>query len=364
MTRHGFRYANEVVGALVLLALGIFIVAVLQAGVLRQWFNPPLTLRVLLPKDGVSGLAAGAEVEILGTRAGEVRRIVIDPNQQMHAEVMLDEAMRAFVRRDSQAFIRKRFGVAGAAFLEVTRGTAEMLNWNFAVISAVSERAPTETMGALLDEVRTRVFPIVEETHRAISTVAAIVEKFNDPKGDLQLMIGDVRQLTQRIERGEGAVGRLLNDQTLIRELEVTVAEANRRLQQSEAILAELNATLAAATGATREAGKAAGEATQAVQNVNQASRTLPQLMQRVERTLAALQQTSGDLAKTTPLLPTIAKNVEQSTAGLPQLLTQTQQTTLELERLLNQLRTHWLLGGDKAPPPEAPRQPAVRVRP
>ncbi|MBM3524540.1 MAG: MCE family protein, partial [Alphaproteobacteria bacterium] len=58
--RTGFRYVNEVVGALVLLALLMLIGSILQAGVLREWFNPPLSLRVLLPPDGVAGLSAGA----------------------------------------------------------------------------------------------------------------------------------------------------------------------------------------------------------------------------------------------------------------------------------------------------------------
>ena len=68
-------YANEAVGALVLIALGLFFAAVLQGGVLRQWFNPTASLRVVLPEQGLSGLAAGAPIEIIGTKAGEVRRI-------------------------------------------------------------------------------------------------------------------------------------------------------------------------------------------------------------------------------------------------------------------------------------------------
>src|SRR5687768_5517723 len=96
-----FRYASEATG-----------LVVLQAGVLHNWFRPSVVLRVILPAEGVGGLARGAAVDILGTRAGEVTRIVIDPTQQMHAEVRLEENMQVYVRRDSRAVIRKRFGVA------------------------------------------------------------------------------------------------------------------------------------------------------------------------------------------------------------------------------------------------------------
>lgn len=343
MTRRGFRYVNESVGALVLLALLLLFGAILQAGVLRQWFNPPLSLRVLLPSDGVSGLSAGSEVEVLGTRAGQVRRIVIDPNQQMHAEVELDPNMRSFVRKDSEGVIRKRFGVAGAAFLDISRGSGEPLDWGFAVIQATSERAPQESIGQIIEELRTRILPIIEDTARAIKAAAAIVEGFKDPEGDVQSMVRDVRALTERIEKGEGAIGRLLKDDTLVRELEATVQEANQRLRQARGVLSELERTAAEATAITRS------------------------VRQRADTTMKSVESITSDLAKTTPRLPAISKNLEDSTANLPQVLVQTQQTALEMERLLHQLRSHWLLGGIAGGANGGARdgrQPAREVRP
>ena len=342
MTRPGFRYVNEAVGALVVLAMVLFMAAVLQAGVLRAWFDPPLPLRVLLPPDGLSGLAAGSEVELLGTRVGQVKRIVVEPDQRMHAEVALDRSMASFVRKDSEATIRRRFGVAGAAFLDVSRGDKEPLDWAYAVIPATTERAPTEGIGQMIDEVRTRVLPIVADIQRATASVAAIAEKVNDPSGEVQAMVRDVRALTRRIEAGEGAVGRLLNDDTLVREVEASVQEANRRLREARAIVAELEAAAREATAMTRG------------------------LRQRAERTLQNVASITADLARATPQIPAIARNVEASTGNVPQVLLQAQQTALELERLLAQLRGHWLLGGDggEAGQPAARRQPAAEVRP
>ena len=76
----------------------------------------------MLPEDGVSGLAQGAEVQIMGTRAGEIRRIVIDPSQRMHAEARIDTQMQPFIRRDSQVVIRRQFGIAGSAYVDISRG--------------------------------------------------------------------------------------------------------------------------------------------------------------------------------------------------------------------------------------------------
>src|SRR3954449_3694301 len=79
------RYTDEWVGLLVIVAVLIFLGAVLEAGVLRDWFRPVSHLRIVLPQAGVGGLAVGADVEVLGIHAGTVRRIVLNPDQQMYA---------------------------------------------------------------------------------------------------------------------------------------------------------------------------------------------------------------------------------------------------------------------------------------
>ena len=71
MTRTGFRYVNEMAGALVLLAIVVLFAAILQAGVLRQWFNPPLRLMVMLPpmpcfQWSLCGSSQGSRCGVLG----------------------------------------------------------------------------------------------------------------------------------------------------------------------------------------------------------------------------------------------------------------------------------------------------------
>jgi phospholipid/cholesterol/gamma-HCH transport system substrate-binding protein len=294
-----FRYASEATGLVVLLALVLFAAAVIQAGVLHDLFRPSVTLRVILPEEGVGGLARGAAVDILGTRAGEVTRIVIDPGQQMHAEVRLEEDMQVYVRHDSQAVIRRRFGVAGDSYLDISRGAGEPLDWSYAVITATLDRPPTENLGALVDEMRQKVLPIIDETHRSVQLLASIMG---------------------RLERGEGAAGRLLTDDRLVRDLEATVANANDSIQ------------------------------------------AIPGLLARVEKSLAEVQRISRDLARTTPHLPAIARNVEETSKNLPMLLLQSRATAAELQQLMVQLRSHWLFGRDAES--TATRLPATAVRP
>ena len=104
----GLRHSDQWVGLLVVGALALFIGVVLEVGVLRDWFRPTATLRILLPATGVGGLSTGADVEVLGIRAGVVRRLVIQAEGQMYAEAEIDQQAQAFIRRDSSAVIRRR----------------------------------------------------------------------------------------------------------------------------------------------------------------------------------------------------------------------------------------------------------------
>ena len=96
------RYASEIVGTFVLVALIIFILALFVGGRVDQWLNPGLDIRVVMPPQGLFGLSRGAKVQILGSDAGEVRDIVIQPDESIYVNAHVVADMSDFVRRDSQ----------------------------------------------------------------------------------------------------------------------------------------------------------------------------------------------------------------------------------------------------------------------
>ena len=175
-----------------------------------------------------------------GTRAGEVTAIVIDPDQQMHADVYIRGVMKDFVRRDSTATIRKRFGVAGDAYLEISRGIREALDWEYAVLTASADRAPTETLQQVLAELRDKALPIIDDTANIVTGLAALADRLQDPEGDLQQFLANLNAVSGKLERGEGAVGRLLAEATLVTELETLLQTTNTSMAKIGPILDEL----------------------------------------------------------------------------------------------------------------------------
>jgi phospholipid/cholesterol/gamma-HCH transport system substrate-binding protein len=313
------RNSDEWVGLLVLLSIGLFLAAVLHAGLLSDWFRRTATLRIMLPETGSQGLSSGADIQVLGTRVGTVRRVVVDPNQRMYAEAELEEQATAFIHRDSKAVVKKQFGVAGAAFLDISRGTGSPLDWNFAVIDAVTERDPTENIGAMIDQVKQKIFPILDDVGRAVHALA-------------DTAVG--------ISQGHGDIGRLLKDEDLSNELSQIAANLKAGTEQLNTSLADVKDLTSTATG----------------------PQGVPALLHRADGALESLQKAARDLANATPRLPAITRDVSATTANLPALLTQSQQSAAELEKVLDQLRHTWPLSGSVTPEPR--RLSPTEVRP
>ncbi len=248
----------------------------------------------------------------------------------MYAEAEIDDQARAFIRRDSQAVICRRFGIAGAAFVDISRGTGAELDWASPQIEAVTERDPTESVGALIDQLHDKVFPILDDVGRSAKSLANVAE---------------------RVDKGQGNVGRLVNDETMMRDLEAMAAQARATVSDLGRLEAELDHTLHVAATLS--------------DTLNAREGGVPDLLHRADDVLASLQQTMHDLALAAAQSPQIARNVAAGTQDLPTLLIQVQQTAHEVEQLAIQVRSIWLLGGGGAPQPPVPvRLPAQEVRP
>ncbi len=340
------KYASEIVGTLVMVSLIAFVLALFVGGRIDQWLNPGLQVRIIMPSEGLYGLSEGASVEILGSKAGQVRRIVIQPDGSIYADVRINDSMADFVRRDSDVLIRKRFGIAGDSFVDISRGRGQPRDEEYAVLEGRIDRAATETAGELLAELRDKALPIINNAASTINSLAALTDGLQDPQGNLQQTLANLNAVTGRLARGEGAVGRLLVEDALIRELETLVAGLNHTLGGMGPVLDELQVTV-----------RNIAVMSEAISAQSQA---IPEVSERMGSVLDSVDAILADLRRTTPQLPRITRNMADTTENLPVLLLQTQQTVSELELLIRQLRASWIVGGGAGEPP----RPAARISP
>jgi len=311
-TRFEFRYVNEITGTFVLVILALLIAAVAWTGHSQRWFKSNVSLRIILPADGAAGIRQGSEVYFLGTLVGTVSDVVVDEQGRMEARANIRRDFFRFVRADSSAVVKKKFGVAGDSFFEITRGKGRsLLEKDASIVCNEQFQSALETA---VEEIRHEAMLVLKKVNGGLETWTTLGTNLITTRERLDQLVGRVDNIATDVQAGKGTVGKLLTDPTAADELEKLLANANRSVD-------ELHVTL---------------------QN---------------------LQTASDNLQQASTNLPAISAAIGLEAKDLPGLVSQTQSSMRELERLIEAMQRHWLLRkyvNKTNPPPRYPPAPAV----
>jgi phospholipid/cholesterol/gamma-HCH transport system substrate-binding protein len=294
-----FRHVNEITGIFVILIAMVLIAAIVWTARSQGWFRSTVALRIVLPEAGAAGIGPGSEVYFLGTLVGTVFDVIVDANGGMEARTTIRSDFFRFVRVDSSAVVKKKFGVAGDAYFEIMRGIGQPLPKKDAFI--VCGDLPG-TMETAIDDIRNAVLPVLEKLSKGFDTWTTLGEKLSaaadawtrlgsdlsEPRKHLDQLIGRVDGLVAGIQQGKGTAGKLLADPVFADDLKTLLAKGNMSLDQLQGILNDV-------------------------------------------------QPAGADLSAVSDALAMEAKD-------LPGLVLQTQQTLHELEKLIEGIERHWLI--------------------
>ena len=297
--RFKFRHVNEITGTFVILVVAALIAAVMWTGYRQRWFRGTVTLRIVLPEAGAAGIRQGSEVHFLGTLVGTVSDVIVDEAGRMEARASIRSDFFRFLRIDSSAVVKKKFGVAGDAYFDITRGEGRPLPKKDA--SIICKELPG-TMESAIEEVRSAVLPVLEKLSAGLDTWTTLGEKLSagadawtklgtnldESRQHLDQLIGRLDGLVAGVEQGKGTAGKLLTDPAIADELKTILDKGNVSMDQLQGILKDV---------------ELAGD----------------------------------DLAVVSEALAIEAKD-------LPGLVLQAQQTLHELERLIEGVQKHWLI--------------------
>lgn len=231
-----FRYVNEITGGFVLLTLVLVIVGIILAGNAQRWFEPVHRLTLTFPPEGSFDLQKGAEVRILGAPVGSVESIDVDEEGGMTGEITIRGNFIRFVRADSRAIAKKKFGVAGDAFVEITKGSGPLLPEG----SSLACEKDTELVAMIEDvvrQIREATVPAIQQVQKAVEEYTKVAQELHRPDGNLQQLLSHLNAIAEGLEKGEGTAGKLLRDPTLANELSEITAKVNQSLEQVRLIL-------------------------------------------------------------------------------------------------------------------------------
>ncbi|GAB4170096.1 MAG: hypothetical protein Tsb0017_24750 [Geothermobacteraceae bacterium] len=328
------RYVNELTGAFVLLGvllalLGLFFVAGAQ-----HWFADRKLLWVQLPPDGAHGLLAEAQVEMLGTRAGRVRQIVIDEKGGMRAKTEIDPDFFRLIRQDSEVIIRQSVSLVGGVFVEIKPGKGAPLKGEEPVLAATAEKDLKTVAKEILASVERATLPTLQE-------YTALAAELRDPEGPVQQLVMHASSIAAKLDKGQGSLGQLLNDRQLALQLQRTLDRLEDSLEQVQQVLATAQDSAATLGRVVDETGN------------------------RLERLPAVLEKTDAvlaDIKKTTEQLPAISRHLDADLVALPELLRQSRATLYQIERLTRGVQRHWLIRDYMEPAPAGLTIPVEQV--
>jgi phospholipid/cholesterol/gamma-HCH transport system substrate-binding protein len=284
--RFKFRRVNEITGTFVLVIVAVLIAAVMWTGHSQRWFKNRVPLRIDLPEAGAAGIRQGSEVYFLGTLVGAVSDVSVDATGRMEARANIRQDFFQFVRADSSAVIKRKFGVAGDSFFEISRGEGRPLPEKNA--SIVCKEQFQSALEAAVEEVRGEAMLVLKKVNGGLDAWTTLGTNLMTTQERLDQLVGRVDAITMNVQAGNGTVGKLLNDPGAADELKELLVKANR---SADTLQVTLN-------------------------NLQQASTNLP-----------AISDAMGREAK-----------------DLPGLVLQTQTSMRELERLVEALQRHWLV--------------------
>lgn len=174
------------------IGMGLFILGIYFIGEGQQLFTR--TFRINAVFRDVAGLQPGNNVRLSGVNVGTVDNIRIESDSSIRVELLIEEKVRMFIKKDAMATIGSE-GLMGNKLLMITPGTGGR-----------PRIQDNDTVGTLLpisvDEVFISLKTVIDNTANITANMAKV---------------------TERIQSGKGAVGKLLMDSSSAMDFDTTL---------------------------------------------------------------------------------------------------------------------------------------------
>lgn len=198
-----------------LLALGFFTIVLSQ----ENWFKKNFQLEVVF--NDVSGLVRGDKVFVHGVDVGRVKAMQITPDG-VKTVISLSQELQL---KDNYKIRVLPSSVLGGKYVDIDEGGLD--NPRLASGSVLRGKGPVD---------------FIAELTEATQSIRGSLEK-GGILANLEGTMSNFREISDRLQRGEGTIGRLLTQDDLyneMRKITANISEVSERLNQGEGTLGKL----------------------------------------------------------------------------------------------------------------------------
>jgi ABC-type transporter Mla subunit MlaD len=203
------RYANQLVGAFVLLVALVVAVVVVLVARRQEWGASTFRLHAFIRDEELDGLRRGTEIVLLGQKAGEISSIdyfydPTSPDKDLEITMVLRRVpFQEQIFEGSTAHIRHHLAGAGDAFLEIKRGPR---GGSILSDGDILPIIPELTSNDRLDEIEQKMERITLAFEKVRDTMVPAFENMNKlavegqaSNATLQEVLNDFDQVSPRL---------------------------------------------------------------------------------------------------------------------------------------------------------------------
>jgi phospholipid/cholesterol/gamma-HCH transport system substrate-binding protein len=301
------------VGIFVALGIVILLVGIFTLGGQHKSFVRAIDVNAIF--DDVAGLQTGNNIFFSGVKIGTVKKVQFHGNSQVRVQLHIEKKAQEFIRQDAKAKIGTD-GLIGNKIIVIYGGT-----------TAAEPIQGGETL-------------IVE---KALSTedMLATLQKNSE---NLISITTDFKVVSKRLAEGQGTVGALLQDETLYKNLEATMANLQIAARNSQ----KLTGGIAEFTDKLETPGTLANglvNDTTIMSNLKHAVAQLNQAAEGASAFTTNLQKSSNQLNSTDNALGMLL-NDQQVGEEFKSVIQNLNTSTRKLDENLEALQHNFLLRG------------------
>ncbi|MBC7439855.1 MAG: MCE family protein [Flavobacterium sp.] len=184
-------------GIFILVGIGLFILGIFIIGKQKNLFNPVFKLTANFRN--VSGLQVGNTIRFSGISIGTVDNVAIINDSTVKVEMLIKKDVQKFIKTDTKASVGSE-GIIGDKIVVLSQGNVSNKIVKEGQMIASSE--PIET-DAIMKSVK------ITADNAAVATA-------------------EIATLLQKINKGEGTLGRLIQDKTMAENIDKTIVNLKK----------------------------------------------------------------------------------------------------------------------------------------
>ena len=307
-----------IVGLFIFLGLIFLLAGILTIGNLHSTFSRKVAVTAVF--DDVNGLQAGNNVWFSGVKIGTVKKLSFYGDSRVLVEMRLEEKSQQYIRKDAKAKISTD-GLIGNKIIVIYGGTQASPQVEDGDALGIENQTSTEEM-----------MNVLQENNRNLLKITT-----------------DFKNVSSKIASGEGSLGKLIQDESLYRSMDATMASLKRSSNHAE----QLTAAVADYSSKLNKEGTLANELVTDTVLFSQIQASARQLQQTMVIATAAadyLKTTTISMSKAAENLNEkdspagLLLNDEQAAANLKGTLKNLESGSKKLDEDLRALQDNFLL--------------------